>query len=469
MLFNSIAFLLFFPIVCALYFCIPASQLRLRNLLLLVASYYFYMNWDPAYALLLLTSTVITYLAALGIGYFKEKRKKKICLVSSLVLNLAILFLFKYFNFLAMNIETVLQASGLAVNMPKFALLLPVGISFYTFQALGYSIDVYRGTVKIERDFPTYALFVSFFPQLVAGPIERSQNLLPQFKQQHRFDYDAVMSGVKLMVWGYFMKLVLADRCGIYVDTIFNNVDKHNGGSYLVASLLFPFQIYGDFAGYSLIAIGVARVLGFRLMENFHRPYFACTIGEFWHRWHISLSTWFKDYVYIPLGGNRVGKLRNYFNLLITFVVSGIWHGANWTFLCWGTIHGILLCIEKAFGISKQKYTGAKKLFHWAATFILVCFAWILFRANNLSDAVSVVTGIFTNIGTPKPEYANFIAIGLAMTVLFTKEFADEFNWKIRVADSKSWLVRHIYLIIMIAYIILFGVLGGDQFIYFQF
>lgn len=469
MLFNSIAFLLFFPVLCALYFCIPASQLRLRNLLLLVASYYFYMNWDPAYALLLLTSTVITYLAALGIGYFKEKRKKKICLVSSLVLNLAILFLFKYFNFLAMNIETALQASGLTVNMPKFALLLPVGISFYTFQALGYSIDVYRGTVKIERDFPTYALFVSFFPQLVAGPIERSQNLLPQFKQQHRFDYDAVMSGVKLMVWGYFMKLVLADRCGIYVDTIFNNVDKHNGGSYLVASLLFPFQIYGDFAGYSLIAIGVARVLGFRLMENFHRPYFACTIGEFWHRWHISLSTWFKDYVYIPLGGNRVGKLRNYFNLLITFVVSGIWHGANWTFLCWGTIHGILLCIEKAFGISKQKYTGAKKSFHWAATFVLVCFAWILFRANNLSDAVSVVTGIFTNIGTPKPEYANFIAIGLAMTVLLTKEFADEFNWKIRVADSKSWLVRHIYLIIMIAYIILFGVLGGDQFIYFQF
>lgn len=427
------------------------------------------MNWDPAYALLLLTSTVITYLAALGIGYFKEKRKKKICLVSSLVLNLAILFLFKYFNFLAMNIETALQASGFAVNMPKFALLLPVGISFYIFQALGYSIDVYRGTVKIERDFPTYALFVSFFPQLVAGPIERSQNLLPQFKQQHRFDYDAVMSGVKLMVWGYFMKLVLADCCGIYVDTIFNNVDKHNGGSYLVASLLFPFQIYGDFAGYSLIAIGVARVLGFRLMENFHRPYFACTIGEFWHRWHISLSTWFKDYVYIPLGGNRVGKLRNYFNLLITFVVSGIWHGANWTFLCWGTIHGILLCIEKAFGISKQKYTGAKKSFHWAATFVLVCFAWILFRANNLSDAVSVVTGIFTNLGTPKPEYANFMAIGLAMTVLLTKEFADEFNWKIRVADSKSWLVRHIYLIIMIAYIILFGVLGGDQFIYFQF
>ncbi len=436
---------------------------------LLVASYYFYMNWEPAYALLLLTSTTVTYLAALGIGHFKEKHKKKICLVSSLIINLSILFLFKYFNFLASNIEAVLQASGLAMNIPRFGLLLPVGISFYTFQALGYSIDVYKGTVKVEKDFFTYALFVSFFPQLVAGPIERSKNLLPQFKQQHRFDYDAVMAGVKLMVWGFFMKLVLADRCGLYVDSIFNNVDKHNGGSYLVASLLFPFQIYGDFAGYSLIAIGVARVLGFRLMENFHRPYFASSVGEFWHRWHISLSTWFKDYVYIPLGGNRVGKLRNYFNLLVTFVVSGIWHGANWTFFLWGTLHGILLCIEKAFGISKQKYTGIKKFFHWACTFVLVCLAWILFRANNLSDAVTVITGIFTNPGSPYPEYANFIAIGLAMTVLLTKEFADEFQWKIRVAESKSWLVSHVYLILMIAYIILFGVLGGDQFIYFQF
>lgn len=441
----------------------------MRNMLLLVASYYFYMNWEPAYALLLLTSTIVTYLAALGIEHFEEKNKKKICLISSLILNLSILFLFKYFNFFATNIETALQANGLAMEIPKFHLLLPVGISFYTFQALGYSIDVYRGTVKVERNFPRYALFVSFFPQLVAGPIERSNNLLPQFKQQHRFNYDAVMAGVRLMIWGYFMKLVLADRCGIYVDTIFNNIDKHNGGSYLVASLLFPFQIYGDFAGYSLIAIGVAQVLGFHLMENFHRPYFASTIGEFWHRWHISLSTWFKDYVYIPLGGNRVGKLHNYFNLLVTFVVSGIWHGANWTFLCWGCLHGIFLCLEKALGIGKIQYSGFKKFYHWAITFILVCFAWILFRANNMSDAVSVVIGILTNIDTPKPEYANFIAIGLALTVLFIKDFSDEFKWKIRVAESKSWLVRHIYLILMIAYIILFGVLGGDQFIYFQF
>lgn len=438
-------------------------------MMLLVASYYFYMNWKPAYALLLLTSTAVTYLSALGIGHFAEKRKKKMCLVSSLVLNLAILFLFKYYNFLSSNIEAAFQSFGLGINMPDFGLLLPVGISFYTFQALGYSIDVYRGTTKVERDFFTYALFVSFFPQLVAGPIERSNNLLPQFKQEHRFDYEAVMSGVRLMLWGYFMKLVLADRCGLYVDAIFNNVDKHNGGSYLVASLLFPFQIYGDFAGYSLIAIGVARVLGFRLMENFRRPYFACTVGEFWHRWHISLSTWFKDYVYIPLGGNRVGRMRNYFNLFVTFVVSGIWHGANWTFLCWGSLHGVLLCIEKALGFSKRRFSGMRKFFHWAVTFVIICFAWIMFRANNLSDAMTVVAGIFTNPGAPYLDYASFIAIMLAMTVLLIKEFADEYQWKTHIAESNSWIVRHVYLVMMIAYIILFGVLGGDQFIYFQF
>lgn len=469
MLFNSIAFLFFFPVVCVLYFCIPASQIRTRNLFLLISSYYFYMNWEPAYALLLLASTAITYFTAIGIGHFKATKNRKLCLVSGIVLNLSILFLFKYYNFLTSNIVMFLEMNGLKIDIPKFGLLLPVGISFYTFQALGYSIDVYRRKACVERDFFTYALFVSFFPQLVAGPIERSNNLLPQFKEQHHPDYNMVMSGLRMMVWGYFMKLVLADRCGIYVDAIFNNIDKHNGGSYLVASLLFPFQIYGDFAGYSLIAIGIAQVLGFRLMENFHRPYFACSVGEFWHRWHISLSTWFKEYVYIPLGGNRVGRLQNYFNLLVTFVVSGIWHGANWTFLCWGTLHGIMLCIEKAIGINKQNYSGLYKLSHWAITFILVSLAWIIFRANNMHDAMVIITGIVTNLGMPMPEFANFIAIGLAIMILLTKEFSDEFQWKVYFGESHYWLVRHIYFILFISYIILFGVFGGDQFIYFQF
>ena len=472
MLFNSLAFLLFFPIVCVLYYTIPSSRVKVRNLLILMASYYFYMNWEPVYAILLLMSTVITYFAALSIAHFKNKRKKKLCLVSGLVLNLAILFLFKYYNFLASNIEEALLASGLGIHVPEFHMLLPVGISFYIFQALGYSIDVYRQTTKAEHDFMTYALFVSFFPQLVAGPIERSRNLLPQFRQQHRFNYDEVMAGIRLMVWGYFLKLVLADRCGLYVDAVFNNIEMHNGGSYLLASLLFPFQIYGDFGGYSLIAIGVARILGFHLMENFKRPYFACSIGEFWHRWHISLSTWFKDYVYIPLGGNRSSKSRQYFNLMVTFMVSGIWHGANWTFLCWGGLHGILLCIEKLLGIGKKDYSGCKKLCHWGVTFALVCLSWILFRASNLNDAVIVVSGIFCKMGLPNVTFAMFTELclaALAIALLLLKELSDEFCWKWHISESRYWLVRHSYIVSMIAMILLFGVLDGDQFIYFQF
>jgi D-alanyl-lipoteichoic acid acyltransferase DltB (MBOAT superfamily) len=280
------------------------------------------------------------------------------------------------------------------------------------------------------------------------------------------------MAGIRLMVWGYFLKLVLADRCGLYVDAVFNNIEMHNGGSYLLASLLFPFQIYGDFGGYSLIAIGVAQVLGFHLMENFRRPYFACSIGEFWHRWHISLSTWFKDYVYIPLGGNRSSKSRQYFNLMVTFMVSGIWHGANWTFLCWGGLHGILLCIEKLLGIGKKDYSGCKKLCHWGVTFALVCLSWILFRASNLNDAVIVVSGIFCKMGLPNVTFAMFSELclaALAITLLLIKELSDEFCWKWHISKSHYWLVRHLYIVGMIAMILLFGVLGGDQFIYFQF
>ena len=478
MLFNSIAFLLFFPIVCVCYFIIPASQLRARNLFLLLASYYFYMNWKPVYALLLLTSTIVTYFAAIGIGHFEEHWKKKACLVASLFLNLAILFLFKYYNFFAENIEMVLQASGIGIQLPELRLLLPVGISFYTFQALGYSLDVYYGTTKVERDFPTYALFVSFFPQLVAGPIERSNNLLPQFKEKHRLDYESVMAGVRIMVWGYFMKLVLADRCALFVDPIFNNVDKHNGGSYLLASLLFPFQLYGDFAGYSYIAIGAARVLGFRLMENFRRPYFfSVSVQDYWKRNHISLTSWFMDYVYYPMVGSSTKLWWWCLAIFITFFISGLWHGAAWTYVASFSIFGFYLVVctlkEKRQRKFEKKY-GLKKKEWWlwlnrVLTFLLVMVALIFFRANSLQDAVTVIVGIFTRLGMPMPEYAIFVAITMAMTILIIKEFADEYQWKVRVAESSSWLVRHVYLILMICYIILFGVLGGDQFIYFQF
>lgn len=427
------------------------------------------MNWEPCYALLLLTSTIVTYFSALGIGFAKDRLKKKCFLVVCIVINLSILFLFKYYNFLASNIQEVLQYWNLRIYIPEFKLLLPVGISFYTFQALGYSIDVYRGTTKVEHSFLTYALFVSFFPQLVAGPIERSNNLLKQFRLEHYFSYEQVMLGIRQMVWGFFMKLVLADRCAIYVNLVFNHLESFNGGDYLLASLLFPFQIYGDFAGYSLIAIGVANVLGFRLMENFRRPYLSCSVGEFWHRWHISLSTWFKDYIYIPLGGNRVSCCRKYYNLIATFVVSGIWHGANWTFLFWGFLHGLFLCIEKVFGIGKFKYLGLLKYLHMITTFVIVSIAWILFRANNINDVFLVFKGIVMDLHKPDMQYGVLIASVIAISVLLFKEFAVESRWHWYEKVVKSKVILHIYLVFIISYIILFGVFNGDQFIYFQF
>lgn len=335
MLFNSFEFLLFFPIVCVLYFLLGKN--KYRNPFLLLASYYFYMNWKPIYAVLILTSTILTYVCGLLVEKNSgEKKKQKWFLISSLVLNFGILFIFKYFNFINESIFIVLSTTGLKWTVPNLDVLLPVGISFYTFQAVGYSIDVYRGTIKAERNFITYALFVSFFPQLVAGPIERAKNLLPQFHSEHHFDADDVIEGIKQMIWGFFMKLCVADVLSSYVDAIYNNVANHNGTSMLLATLFFTIQIYCDFAGYSNIAIGVARVMGYRLMENFKQPYFALNIKEFWRKWHISLSTWFMDYLYIPLGGNRVSYSRHLLNLAITFLISGVWHGANWTFVIWG-------------------------------------------------------------------------------------------------------------------------------------
>lgn len=471
MLFNSTQFLLFFPVVCLLYYCIPARHRRSRNVLLLVASYYFYMSWEPTYVLLLLTSTFTTYIAALGIEHSRTKRAKKRWLFASILSNLCILFLFKYFNFIGSNINDIFRASGLALTIPRFDLLLPVGISFYTFQALGYSIDVYRGTTKTEHDFLTYALFVSFFPQLVAGPIERSNHLLPQFRQQHHFDYDQAMTGLKYMVWGYFLKLVLADRCAIYADAVFNNVSHHNGSSFALASLLFTFQIYGDFAGYSLIAIGTARLLGFHLMNNFRCPYFSCSVGEFWHRWHISLSTWFKDYVYIPFGGNRVGKARNYTNLLITFLLSGIWHGANWTFIFWGALHGVLLCIEKFFGIQHQ-YIGFRKIVHCGATFVILCITWMIFRANSLADIMTICTRTIDVWGTPFVQdvgWGVLLTSFMAIAMVIGKELTEEYCWSTVNRLKAKPIFQYIGIALLLAVISLFGVFGDNQFIYFQF
>lgn len=471
MLFNSFGFLVFFPIVCIVYFLLKNNKLRIP--FLLIASYYFYMNWNPAYAILILTSTILTYLCGLFVEHnLDNKRKKKIYLVVSLVINFSILFIFKYFNFINESIFTVLEYFGLRWSVPNLDVLLPVGISFYTFQAVGYSIDVYRGTIKAEKNFITYALFVSFFPQLVAGPIERAKNLLPQFHEEHEFDYNNVIEGLKLMLWGYFMKVCVADVLSEYVNATFNNVAQHNGTTFILATIFFTFQIYCDFAGYSNIAIGAAKVMGFRLMENFHYPYFSLNIKEFWRRWHISLSSWFMDYLYIPLGGNRVKYSRHLLNLMITFLVSGIWHGANWTFVLWGALHGTYLIIGNIFRkfVYEPKYNSAlSKTVSMLSCFVLVAFAWIFFRANSVDDAFIIIQKIFTQQGKLFVDKSVFFYGFAALSILIFKDFKDNFNIKINLMHSKYIIVRYVSVVALLTYIILFGSFSSGQFIYFQF
>ena len=471
MLFNSFEFLIFFPVVCIVYYLLKNNRWRIP--FLLVASYYFYMNWEPFYAVLIMTSTVLTYLCGLLVErHANDEPKKKAFLVVSLVINFAILLFFKYFDFINESVFSLLEMAGIRWTVPNLDVLMPVGISFYTFQAVGYSIDVYRGTIKAERNFFTYALFVSFFPQLVAGPIERAKNLLPQFHEEHHFNYDEAIEGLKQMLWGFFMKLCVADMVSQYVDVVFNNVSRHNGTSMIVATLFFTFQIYCDFGGYSNIAIGAARVMGFRLMENFHRPYYSLNIKEFWKRWHISLSSWFKDYVYIPLGGNRVKYPRHLLNLMITFLVSGLWHGADWTFVVWGGLHGTYQVIGNMWSkyVHKPEYkTAFSRIVGTVSCFVLVSIAWIFFRANNVTDAFTIIGKIFTDHGAPVVEKSVFIYGFTALFILIFKDTKDNFNWKINFMHSKHTVVRYISTAALIVYVLLFGSFANGQFIYFQF
>lgn len=466
MLFNSFNYLLFFPVVCVLYYVIPH---RARWFFLLIASYFFYMNWEPVYALLIGLSTVITYLCAYQLDLVKKKRTRKILLWLSVISNFGILFLFKYYNFITDSVFQLLTNFGLRVNFPEFKLLLPVGISFYTFQAVGYSIDVFNKRLNHQKHFGKYALFVSFFPQLVAGPIERAANLLPQFSKEIKFNYAKAVEGTKLIIWGYFMKVVVADRLSIYVDSVYNNAEMHSSSSLIIATIFFAFQIYCDFAGYSNIAIGCAKILGFDLMTNFKRPYFAKTCGEFWHRWHISLSTWFKDYVYIPMGGSRVSKNRNYFNLIITFLVSGLWHGANWTFVIWGGLNGVYQVIIKMFKLDKPKLNNKLlALLQILSTFILICFTWIFFRANNLSDAVLIVNRMFTEKGALFiGQNAGFIYSIIGVVILLSKDLYDELN--LELSFTNKIYFKYLWYTTLVLLILMIGVFDGSQFIYFQF
>ena len=399
MLFNSYGFIVFFPIVVIVYFLLPK---RISYLWLLAASYYFYMGWNAKYALLLLASTIITYVCGVLIQWLNDRHPDKIStkkwvVAGSFILNLAILFFFKYFNFTIESINAVLSHTSLPAVNTKLAMLLhidwsyrdqliflPIGISFYTFQALGYTVDVYRGEIEAERNFFRYALFVSFFPQLVAGPIERSKNLLTQLRNPKPFSYERMCDGVMLMIWGYFLKLVIADRISIFVDNAYANVGVYDGKYLLIASMLFAIQIYCDFAGYSTIAIGAAEVMGFQLMDNFNCPYLSQSVAEFWRRWHISLGTWFKEYVYFPLGGNRKGKKRQFLNIAIVWCLTGLWHGAAICFVVWGVYYGLLLIIEKS--ILKKFLDRLPAFIARIYTLVIVTVGWSIFSWPDMID-----------------------------------------------------------------------------------
>jgi D-alanyl-lipoteichoic acid acyltransferase DltB (MBOAT superfamily) len=478
MFFNSIEFAVFFPIVVGLYLLTPE---RFRWTLLLAASYYFYAAWKAEYLILILASTLIDYLVALRMEKAGTKASRRSWLIVSLCSNLGILFSFKYFNFFNESTRALFRQFNILYDVPALEVLLPVGISFYTFQTLSYTIDVYRGQRPAERHLGIFALYVAFFPQLVAGPIERSTRLLPQFFKKVELTYERTVEGLRLMLWGFFKKLVIADRVAAYVDIVYGSPAEHSGFTILIATYFFAFQIFCDFSGYSDIAIGTARILGYDLMDNFKRPYFSKSIAEFWRRWHISLSTWFRDYLYIPLGGNRVVKWRWYYNLFIVFLISGLWHGANWTFVVWGALHGayiILSIVTQGIrdGVWERLGLGARirRWFAILVTFHLVTFSWIFFRADSIGSAFTLIQNMF-DIGASTLLVGSFgmyemvLAVGsiLVLELVHILERRARFSeWLDKLPSAARWTIY--YAVTMS--ILLFGVIDQKQaFIYFQF
>lgn len=475
MLFNSLQFLVFFPTVTALYFLVPEA---LSWIVLLAASYYFYTSWNGWVILLLLISTVIDYTAGICIADSQNTYKKKLYLAISLCSNLGLLALFKYANFFLQSVQTITDTFGLQTHVGYLNVLLPVGISFYTFQTMSYTIDVYREQLTPERNFGKFALFVTFFPQLVAGPIERAGSLLAQFVRRAPFTYENAVVGLRTFLGGMLLKVVVADNLAPYVDAVYNNVYEFYGWPLLFATYLFAFQIFCDFAGYSYMAIGCARVLGFELMENFKQPYLATSIADFWRRWHISLSTWFRDYLYIPLGGNRVSHTRWLGNVMITFLVSGLWHGASWTFVIWGGLNGLYQLI--GLYLPQTISTNIPRVFKIGCTFAAVCFAWIFFRANSCADAWYIVTHMFAGLQSKHSMYLlrRAVLIGrtsdlpmlFGLTLTVWSVFIIQSFGSIRLSiDSLYRPVRlSLYYVGLLA-LLFFGEFGGQQFIYFQF
>ncbi|PID91935.1 MAG: membrane-bound O-acyltransferase family protein [Bacteroidetes bacterium] len=471
MLFNTIEYALFLPLILGLYYAVPH---RFRWALLLAASYFFYMSWKVEYIILILASTGVDYLSGIMMEKQPERKARLPFLLLSLFTNLGLLFVFKYYNFAIGNLNAAFQKIGLAAELPIMRLLLPVGISFYTFQTLSYSIDVYFGRQKAEHHLGYFALYVAFFPQLVAGPIERYSRLAPQLKAKHRLSYDNLAKGLRLILYGLFIKMVIADNLSGLVDQVYAHPEQFARSDLLLGICFYSFQIYSDFFGYSLIAIGSALIMGITIIDNFNTPYLSRSIGEFWQRWHISLSTWFRDYLYFPLGGNRVAKARWMLNILIVFLVSGLWHGANWTFVIWGGLFGLLYLAEKGIEqgtgrLRKHRPYSPRHLLLAGKTFALVTLIWVFFRSQSFEQAIHIF-GLLIHPPTEVVSALNiapalWIFLGLFIAsdfILYNKRF-DEWT-----GDRPAWLRWLIYSILLFAILVFAGV-ENFPFIYFQF
>ena len=482
MLFNSLDFAFFLPIVFALYW-LAKRNIKLQNTILLISSYYFYACWDWRFLSLILISSLVDFLVGIALSNQEHVVKRKVLLWTSISVNIGFLAFFKYYNFFVEEFVAVFSMFGREIQANSLNIILPIGISFYTFQTLSYSIDIYKRKLEPSRDFIAFSAFVSFFPQLVAGPIERASNLLPQFLRQRTFDYSNAVMGMQQILWGLFKKMVIADNCAELANMIFNNSADYSGSTLLLGAIFFSFQIYGDFSGYSDIAIGTARLFGIKLMKNFDFPYFSRDIAEFWRRWHISLSSWFRDYVYIPLGGSRVKKAKNIRNVFIVFAVSGLWHGANWTFLIWGILNAIfflpLLLLDTNRNhldiVAKGKlFPSFKELIAILSTFGITVLAWVFFRAESLTHAISYLDSMFNLDLFSIPHIMDMpkVKISLVLLTLFVciEWLGREGAFAIDVLEKKLNGVQRLILYSFIVFlIVMYSPTSENPFIYFQF
>lgn len=478
MLFTSINFAIFLPIIFMLYWFVADNSHKLQNLLLLVASYFFYACWDWRFLFLLLFSTLLDYFTGLKMQDVTNQKEKKNWFWLSITVNLGFFSVFKYYNFFAESFAEAISHTGLKVNPLTLSVILPVGISFYTFHGLSYVIDIYKDKIKAERNFVDYAVFVSFFPLLVAGPIERATHLLSQIKKQRTFNYANAVDGLRQILWGLFKKVVIADNCSEFVNEIFNNFTNYSGSTLMLGAIFFSFQIYGDFSGYSDIALGIARLFRIELLQNFAFPYFSRDIAEFWRRWHISLSSWFKDYLYIPLGGSKGGNWMRIRNTFIVFVVSGFWHGANWTFIVWGALNALLIMPSIIMKTNRNNieivaqgklFPTVKEFFQMVVTFVLVVFTWIFFRAESMTHAISYVLGIFSTSLFSLPTIRPYYLISIIILFMFIEWLGREQQYAIaKLALNWKKPLRYVMYYAIIITIIWFA--GKEQqFIYFQF